>query len=142
MNGFTIHKRFSYVVIKHTGLQFSMMVYRNGNGNFFHWYEGNIVDIPMIEEINLGGFPNPQTFDNIRHDILHVWFWFMTYGELSPNHRKLMAIENTPLWKCHWEEYKVESLELYILTGEKREALDCYDGAKAFIDWMMSELHF
>ena len=142
MDGFTHYKSFSYHVFYHLGIEFGMMIYADGSGDFFHFSKGESVHVPTVAEINLGGFPNPQTFDNIRHDLVHVWYWLDRCGTLSPNHEKLLGIADTPLWRCHWEEYKVESLEHYIRTGEKREDLDCYERAKAFIDWVMNALDF
>lgn len=141
MNGFTLYKNEDCVRIENDAIQFRMHVYPDGSGILYHPFQGVVVDIPTVDTVNLGGFPRPQIYDNIRHDIMHVWYWFVTRGTLSPNHQKLMSISDTPLWRCHWEEYKVETLEHYILTGEKREQLDCYDEAQAFIEWVMSALH-
>lgn len=141
MDGFTHYKNSDFHSIEHSELNFRMNIYDDGSGNFYHSFKGDVVDVPTVDVVNLGGFLRPQKFDNIRHDLVHVWYVWHTRRALSPNHQKLMAIADTPLWRCHWEEYKVESLELYILTGEKRESLEYYERAKAFIEWVMSALH-
>lgn len=140
MYGFTCRKEGEQHCFEHFGLQFRMFVNSDGSGSFHHYWEGNVVNVPSVDVINLGGFLNPQKFDNIRHDLIHVLYWYLRYGELSPNHCKLMSIGDTPLHTCHWEEYKVESLELYAMTGIKRELLGYYEQAKAFVNWMMLQL--
>lgn len=140
MDGFTFYENSDHISIENDDLHFRFNIYNDGSGNFFSTRDGLVVDVPTVDVINLGGFSNPQKFDNIRHDIMHIWYYYVSRGELSPNHRKLMAIDDTPLWRCHWEEYKIESLEMYILTGEKREALPYYERAQAFIEWVMTAL--
>lgn len=141
MRGFTLHKIYSYHSLYHMELDFGMMIYKDGSGDFFHFTQGDVVHIPTVDVVNLGGFPNPQVYDNIRHDVIHVWFYWYTRRTLSPNHAKLLNIADTPLWRSHWEEYKVESLELYIRSGVQREELDCYDQAKEFWEWVLQALH-
>lgn len=140
MDGFTYYKNSDHVSIEHDALHFRMNVYPDGSGNFYNTLHGLVVDLPTVDVVNLGGFPAPQKFDNVRHDIVHVWYYYVARGTLSPNHCKLMAIADTPLWQCHWEEYKVESLELFILTGEKREEMPYYERAQAFVKWVMAAL--
>lgn len=140
MYGFTCTKVGNQHCFEHLDLGFRMYVNNDGSGLFYLMSQGNVVHIPTIYEINLGGFRNPQKYDNIRHDIIHVIYWLLQFGEFSPNHTKLCGCADTPLWRTHWEEYKVESLELYIMTGIKRESLGCYEQAFDFYLWMMRQL--
>lgn len=140
MYGFTCHKVGNQHCFEHSKLKFTLYVNKDGSGNFYLYGQGKAVNVPTIYEVNLGGFRNPQKFDNIRHDIIHVFFWYISYGDFSPNHQKLCGIANTPLWRTHWEEYKVESIELYVMTGIKRETLGYYEQASAFVRWMMLQL--
>lgn len=139
MYGFTCRKSVYSICFEHKDLDFRMYVYRDGSGKF-DIADSNVVHIPTVKEVNLGGFPNPKIWDNIRHDLVHVFYCYMVKRCMSPNHLRLLALADTPLYECHWEEYKVESLEMFYLTGYKREVLSCYVQCKEFIDWMMSQL--
>lgn len=138
MYGFTCRKDDGRICFEHKELNFFMYVYSDGAG-MFRTSESFNVHIPTVSEVNLGGFPNPKIWDNIRHDMVHILYCYLTRNCLSPNHQRLLTLADTPLYECHWEEYKVESLEIFYLTGYKRESsIPCYMQAKMFIDWMMS----
>lgn len=141
MYGFTYRKEGTGHYFEHSELHFTMLVHSDGSGIFYHQMLGNVVHIPTVSEINLGGFRSPSKFDNIRHDLVHVLFCWLRNGKLSRNHQKLMNVEYCSLADCHWEEHKVESLELYIKTGIRRDdTLGYYSQADEFVRWFMSVL--
>ena len=126
----------------HSKLGFTLKAFNDGSA-IFTCASDNAVNfpVPTVSELNLGALPNPEKWDNIRHDLMHIFYEWYVRNTLSPNTEKLLGLANTPLAKCHWEEYKVESLEIFVKTNEKRFDYisdDCYNDAKIFTDWMLA----
>ena len=129
----------------HSKLNFALKAFNDGSAKFTCLdSNSNVFPVPTVNELNLGALPNPQKWDNIRHDLMHIFYYWQVNQSLSPNTQKLLGLANTPLVKCHWEEYKVESLEIFVKTNKKRLDYisdDCYNNAKLFVNWMLNCLN-
>lgn len=124
MYGFTHILTDTVNIFNHTALDFILELFLDGSGAFYVKGKGKIVKFLAPDRDLLGEKYQPQVarlgypidipwYANATHELLHVWYGYYRLRELSPNHAKLLGLDDTPTKQCDWEELQVTTLQLY-----------------------------
>lgn len=157
MFGFQFSESNGVKYFRHQGLGIVLKLLPNGQSSFCLTNNHSKVvyapkpqvtllgDIYQPEWLNLA-YSAPEYHQNALHELIHLWFSWITAHKLSPNHAHLMEIAVNPVELCDWEEIVVTGFQVYVNTGvmpeRTLEALEGYnisnlcEQVKPFCHWI------